>query len=123
MSKKDKKPGSYLADTEPRGHRLFGLWSIVDSGAWDRSYLDLVAPARLLIGDNGYGDIAFGAMEAGLNIEYGNEIAFFRWHGSDEGDEVSGSGSAELQEDGTLHIDLDSDYGDDVTLIAIRKDC
>jgi hypothetical protein len=40
---------------------------------------------------------------------------------SDGGDEVSGAGSAELQDDGTVEIELPFDNGDDVTLEACRE--
>jgi hypothetical protein len=33
-----------------------------------------------------------------LELEYAPRIVFFNWTGFDEGDEVSGSGSAELTE-------------------------
>ncbi|HET7282476.1 MAG TPA: hypothetical protein VFI67_09155 [Sphingomicrobium sp.] len=46
---------------------------------------------------------------------------FFRWTGSDEGDEISGDGSAELQDDGTIEIELSFDNGDDAILTARRE--
>ena len=46
---------------------------------------------------------------------------FFRWAGFDEGDELTGSGSAELGEDGSLEMDLSFDDGDDVLLTARRE--
>jgi hypothetical protein len=45
---------------------------------------------------------------------------FFRWNGPDAGDEVSREASAELQEDGSLEIELSFDNGDDATLVALR---
>ncbi|TWB27682.1 hypothetical protein FBZ88_106145 [Nitrospirillum bahiense] len=46
--------------------------------------------------------MAFSAMQASLDLQYGSSIVFFQWGGSDEGDEVTGSGSAELNDDGML---------------------
>jgi hypothetical protein len=46
-----------------------------------------------------------------MEIEYSDSIVFFRWSGFDEGDEVSGGGSAELHDDGTVEIDLSFDIG------------
>ncbi|WP_170958914.1 hypothetical protein [Magnetospirillum sp. 15-1] len=43
------------------------------------------------------------------------------WADSDEGDEVTGSGSAELADDGTLEIQLSFDNGDDAVLTAPRE--
>ena len=48
-------------------------------------------------------------------------MVFFRWRGFDEGDEVTGEGSAELQDDGTLEIELSFDAGDDAILKARRE--
>jgi hypothetical protein len=45
---------------------------------------------------------------------------FFRWNGFDEGDEISGEASAELNDDGTIEIALSFDNGDDASLIARR---
>ena len=53
-------------------------------------------------------------------LEYGRTIVFFRYSGCDEGDKVTGSGSAELNDDGTLEIELSFDNGDDVALKARR---
>ena len=41
-------------------------------------------------------------MQASLDLEYGRSMVFFTWAGFDEMDEVSGSGSAELLDDGSL---------------------
>lgn len=41
-----------------------------------RDYLDLVEPATITIRANGHGEIAFGAMQAGLDL--------FAYHNGDE---------------------------------------
>lgn len=102
--------------------RVLGTWRITGSDLWDRDHLDLTGPAKLSIEPGGHGEIAFGTMQAGLDIEYGREIVFFRWHGFDELDEVAGSGSAELLENGTLEIEFAYHNGDEATLTAIRDD-
>src|SRR3546814_19909605 len=86
--------------------QLIGRWRIVEADIWDRDYLDLVEPAMLVIQPNGHGQIAFGAMQAGLDLEYSRTAVFFTWQGFDETDDVRGSGSAELQEDATLEIEF-----------------
>jgi hypothetical protein len=70
----------------------------------------------------GRGEFAFGAIEATLELEYAPRIVFFNWTGFDEGDEVSGSGSAELTEDddAILEIELSFHKGDDAVLKACR---
>ena len=81
----------------PMNCQLIGRWRIVEADIWDRDYLDLCGP-----GDDsdhrahGRGEIAFGALQAGLDIEYSRLSVGFNWDGSDEGDQVLGDGSAEL---------------------------
>jgi len=107
--------------TVSAGCRIIGSWRITAADLWDGGYLDLVEPAWLRIDADGHGAFAFGAIQASMDVSYGRSIIFFRWHGSDEGDEISGDGSAELQDDGTLEIELSFHNGDDATLIARRK--
>jgi hypothetical protein len=99
---------------------LIGHWRIVAAGIWERDYLDLVAPATMIIGSEGHGEIAFGALQAGLNLAYGRSDVVFTWIGFDEMDEVRGTGSAELLANGTLEIEFDYDNGDDAVLRAER---
>jgi hypothetical protein len=99
---------------------MLGRWRIVEADLWDRDYLDLVEPASMTIGCDGHGEIAFGAMQAGLDLEYSPTTVFFTWSGFDEMDEVSGSGSAELLDDGTLEIEFAYHLGDEAVLKAKR---
>ena len=103
----------------PAGCRVIGRWRIVEADLWDTDYLDLVAPAMLIIGDDGHGEIAFGAMQGGLDLEYSSTMVFFTWAGFDEMDEVAGAGSAELLDDGSLEIEFQSHLGDDAILKAM----
>ena len=60
----------------PANCRLIGRWRIVESDLWDRAHLDLCGRATLRITAQG-GEIAFGALEAGLEIEYArNSIGY-----------------------------------------------
>ena len=88
--------------TAPLDCRLIGRWRIVGADLWDRGYLDLVAAATMTIGADGHGEIAYGAMQASLELEYSHSMVFFTWAGFDEGDAITGSGSAELNDDGTI---------------------
>lgn len=99
---------------------LVGRWRIVEADLWDRGYLDLCGPASLTVRANGRGEIAFGAMQASLDIDYGPDEIGFTWAGFDEMDEVSGSGSAELQADGSLQIVFEYHLGDEAVLKAVR---
>ena len=103
----------------PRGCRAVGRWRIVEADLWDAESLDLVQPAMLIIGSDGHGEIAFGALQAGLEISYGKTVAFFTWSGFDEMDEVTGDGSAELLDDGSLEIEFNRHPGDEAVLKAV----
>ncbi len=98
---------------------VVGRWRIVEADLWDRDHLDLSGPATLTVRANGDGEIAFGAMQANLNVDYGPDEIGFTWAGFDEMTEVSGAGSAELQEDGSLVIEYH--LGDEAVLKAVRQ--
>jgi hypothetical protein len=107
--------------TAPPSCGLIGRWRIVEADLRDRDYLDLVEPAYLHIGADGWAEFAFGCITAGGELEYSRTLVFFRWNGFDEGDEVSGEGSAELQDDGSVEIALSFDNGDDPILTGRRE--
>jgi hypothetical protein len=100
-------------------HPLVGRWRIVAADLWDQAHLDLVEPAMIIIGADGRGKIAFGAMQGSLELEYARSTVFFTWAGFDEMDDVSGSGSAELQDDGSLEIAFAYHLGDEAALKAV----
>ena len=102
------------------GCQLIGRWRIVKADLWDRDYLDLVEPAYMIFSKNGRGEFAFGAINATMELEYANRTIFFTWVGFDEGDEMTGSGSAELDDKGTVEIELSFHNGDDAVLKARR---
>jgi hypothetical protein len=106
--------------TTPMDCRLLGRWRIVEADLWDRDYLDLVAPATMTIGADGHGAIAYGAMQASLELAYSCSTVVFTWAGFDEMDQVSGTGSAELNDDGTLEIAFAYHLGDEAALKAER---
>ena len=101
-------------------HPIVGKWRIVEADPWDRGSLDLCGPAALLIKANGNGEIAFSALQASLDVDDGPGEIGFTWSGFDEMDEVTGSGSAELSNDGSLQIEFEYQNGDEATLNAIR---
>ena len=105
----------------PATCELVGQWRIVEADLWDRDYLDLARPAYFRVGSDGWAEFAVGAVEATAEVEYGRTIVFLRWSGFDEGDQISGNGSAELQDDGSLEIELSFDNGDDAVLTAHRQ--
>jgi hypothetical protein len=104
--------------TAPAGCQLIGRWRIVETDLWDRGYLDLSGPATITIGADNHGEIAFGALQAGLDLGYSSSMVFFTWAGFDEMDEVTGDGSAELLDDGSIEITYHN--GDEAILKAKR---
>jgi hypothetical protein len=100
---------------------IIGRWRIVEADLWDRDYLDLCGQATIVVGADGRGEIAYGAMQAGLDIDYGADEIGFTWCGFDEMDEVQGSGSAELQDDGSISIEIAYHLGDEAILKAVRE--
>jgi hypothetical protein len=105
----------------PANCQLVGRWRIVEADIWDRDHLDLSGPATITITDHGRGEIAFGALQAGLGIEYSRSSVGFTWEGFDEMDEVSGDGSAELLDDGSIAIEFAYHNGDEAVLKAKRE--
>lgn len=100
--------------------QLIGCWRIVEADLWDRGYLNLAGPATITIGADNNGEIAFSALQAGLDLSYSPSMVFFTWAGCDEMDEVTGDGSAELLDDGSIEITFAYHNGDEAILKAKR---
>ena len=66
----------------------------------------------LTIRTDGTGEIAFGAVQAGLDIGCAPSIVLFTWAGFDDMDEVTRGASAELFDDGSLEIEFAYHLGD-----------
>ena len=104
--------------TAPMNCRLVGHWRIIEADLWDRDHLDLVEPAMMTIRADGHGEITFGAMQGSLDLEYSRSMVFFTWAGFDEMDDVNGSGSAELLDNGSIEIQFAYHLGDKAILKA-----
>ncbi|MDE2464603.1 MAG: hypothetical protein KGO02_12920 [Alphaproteobacteria bacterium] len=102
-----------------RSCRLIGCWRLVEADIWDKKYLNLCGPAKLKIGGDGRGEIAFGALQATLRIDYAKQSIWFDWEGFDEMDQVDGTGSAHL-EHGSLEIEFAFSGGDEAVLKAVK---
>ena len=61
----------------PAGCQIIGRWRIVEADLWDRSHLDLVGPAYLQIGGDGWAEFAFGDAQAGGELRYATTPALF----------------------------------------------
>src|SRR5262249_42694362 len=65
---------------------------------WGSDYLDMLGPAHIVFQADGRGEFAFGCVNATMDCDYAGRSVFFTWTGFDENDEVSGEGSAELND-------------------------
>ncbi|MDR3472283.1 MAG: hypothetical protein P4M09_11420 [Devosia sp.] len=99
--------------------RLAGRWRIVELEAFDDDYLDLVKAAYIELDERGLGEMAFGALTAALDCAYTPSGFDFTWDGSDEGDQVTGDGWAELQPDGSLLGEISWRNGDETEFKAL----
>ena len=97
---------------------VIGKWRLVEADLWDRDYLDLVEPAHITFDRKGHGGFAFVWVNGGLDCEYATRTIFFTWQGFDEMDEVSGDGSADLDDEGTLEVEIRFHLGDEAILKA-----
>jgi len=75
----------------PAGCKLMRDRRTFEEGISGRDYIDLCGPAAIVIGRD---EIAFGAMQATLDIEYGPTSIAFNSVGCDEMNEVSCEGPA-----------------------------
>ncbi|AZO27854.1 MULTISPECIES: hypothetical protein [Mesorhizobium] len=79
-------------------------------------------PATITIGPDNNGEIAFGALQAGLDPSYApHSLAHVTWGGCDEIDEVTGDGHSELLGDDPIEITFACHDGDEAILKAIRQ--
>ncbi len=115
-----KQAAGGVAMTEKIDCLLIGKWRTVEADIWDRDYLDLVEPAYIAFKDSGRGEFSFGCINGGFEFEYSRRIVFFKWLGFDEMDDVGGDGSADLEDDGSIEIEIRFDSGDEAILKAQR---
>jgi hypothetical protein len=109
----------FLRDNEVIESRpLKGKWRIVEMAQWDADDLDLVEPAYIEFDGKGFGTFVFGCLTASLHGDDSSDDIEFTWDGSDEGDQVSGDGWAELQPDGSLDGEISFRNGDESTFKA-----
>jgi hypothetical protein len=103
----------------PANCRLIGRWRIVEANLWDRAHLDLCGPATLTITAQG-GEIAFGALEADLEVENGATRLASTGPAARKATSSRAKGTAELLDDGSLEIEFEYRNGDEAVLKAKR---
>jgi hypothetical protein len=91
---------------------------------WDRDSIDLVGPAFIEITTDGTGCFRFIAVEGHIDcrhIEREGPAVEFTWDGNDEGDRVSGGGSAQVEKDGSLRGRIRFHAGDESGFRAVAE--
>jgi hypothetical protein len=96
-----------------RKRSLIGKWRITEMELWDKAYLDMSGPPYSQFKANGDGEFKFGCVACGIDCDFSDDDAEFTFQGHDEMDEVSGSGWAELNDDGTLSGEISFHLGDE----------
>ena len=99
-----------------------GKWRITEMEMWDRDYFDMEVEAYIQINANGSGEFQFGLVCGqirGKMSKDGEEFRF-RWDGSDECDEASGSGWLKLKGENSLDGHIELHEGDESDLVAER---
>jgi hypothetical protein len=85
---------------------------------FDRGYLNLAGPAFIELDGEGGGEFAWGALTATLHCGFTPGGVDFTWESSDEMDEASGEGWADLAEDGSLSGEISYRNGDETSFKA-----
>ena len=82
-------------------NKYIGKWCILEMELWDKDFIDLVVPGHITFDKKNGGQLQFGAVDCDLDCRIetagGLERIEFSLVGTDEGDEVSGRGCAELE--------------------------
>jgi hypothetical protein len=73
---------------------------------------DAIGPATITITGDGRVEICLGVLQAGLDIEDSRSPVGFTRRGLEEADQVSGGGSAEMRDDGSIEIEFAYHNGD-----------
>ena len=96
-----------------------GRWWIVEMEQWDQEFVDLVSPGHITFTRDGRGELHFGAIDVSLDwwIDAPASRVDFAFEGFDEGDEVLGTGWAELS-GGKLTGRIAFDSGDESGFVA-----
>lgn len=95
-----------------------GKWRIVSMAMWDKTFLDMIAPAHIAFDGKDDGTLAFGCINATLACSLTTTDADFTFEGMDEMEQTSGEGWAELQPDGSLEGEISFHNGDESSFIA-----
>ncbi len=98
---------------------LCGWWRITETSQWVNDGLDDLGTAMISI--TGHADrLRMHCLLAKVNVKPTTTGASFTWEGAWEYDQMSGTGSVKLGQDGKLHGLIKIKNGDDSTFIGER---
>jgi hypothetical protein len=101
--------------------KFTGNWHITEMDEWDEDYFNLEVQAYLKINREGGGEFQFGLVRGSIVdawADEGGEGFEFRWEGSDEMDETSGSYVLNLTDKDHLEGESTFDNGDSSGFLA-----
>ena len=95
-----------------------GKWRIAEMPDYTSDFPDMVEPAYILFDGKGGGEFAFGCVTGAIRGAGDTDAVEFDCTGSDEMDEASGDGWAELQPDGSIIGQICFHGGDEADFTA-----
>jgi len=99
--------------------KFIGEWIISETSEWSADFLNLEGKAKIKISSRGTGEIKFGAVHVFIDAmkdEWNpEEVIQFSFEGIDEGDPVSGRGTAKIVNEKLVgrfvfHMGMDSTF-------------
>ena len=103
--------------------KFTGAWRITEMDEWDEDYINMEVQAYLKINREGGGEFQFGLVRGHIVdgwIDEDGESYEFRWEGSDEMDEASGTCLLSLTGKDHIEGELTFDNGDSSGFLAER---
>jgi hypothetical protein len=95
---------------------LKGKWRVVETPGYD-----MASPGSYILFDKDGGEFALDCLTGSFQDAGESEAIEFEWSGSDEMDEASGDGWAEIRPAGSLEGEISLQNGDDIPFIARRQ--
>ena len=93
---------------------LRGRWRIIETPDYDMG-----RPAYIVFQETG-GEFALGCLTGAIRGFCQGDTVEFTWEGNDEMEPASGTGWADLQDDGSIEGEVSLNNGDDIAFIARR---
>jgi hypothetical protein len=93
---------------------LHGRWRIVETPDYDMG-----RPAYIVFRKTG-GEFVLGCLIGVIHGSCQGDAVEFTWEGNDEMEPASGTGWADLQDDGSIEGEISLNNGDDIAFLARR---